>query len=90
MFYFDEDSNESCFPNLSWKERILGFILCFLFGILIECLSFTSILGILVGLYRLIFQNLFYYSSPQKFAITFTLANLMLLIGLRAQFLQLI
>ena len=82
MFFFDEDENESCFPNLSWKERILGFTLCFLLGpsftsllflfqilgILIEIVSFGSIFGILVG-------------SPGKFAFTYTLANLILLIG---------
>ena len=32
MFFFDEDENESCFPNLSWKERMVGFALCFILG----------------------------------------------------------
>ena len=40
MFFFDEDDNESCFPNLSWKERIVGFTLCFLFGNFIILLPF--------------------------------------------------
>ena len=34
-FFFgsrDED-NESCFPSLTYKERIIGFLICFGIGI---------------------------------------------------------
>ena len=62
------EGNESCFPALSYQERLIGFGFCFVLGTLIQFLSFGSIFGVLVG-------------SPTKFAITYTLGNILSLSG---------
>jgi hypothetical protein len=68
-------SNESCFPTLSYTERLIGFGICFVVGIkkftigyLIQLLSFGAFLGVLTG-------------SPAKFAIIYSVGNILSLVG---------
>lgn len=63
-----EEEQESCFPALTYTERLIGFAVCFALGTLIQILSFGSIMGVLVG-------------SPTKFAVTYTLGNILSLSG---------
>mmetsp|Transcript_34916 Transcript_34916/g.31442 ORF Transcript_34916/g.31442 Transcript_34916/m.31442 type:complete len:162 (-) Transcript_34916:25-510(-) len=60
--------NDSMFPDLTFKERMYGFAACFIIGWLIDLFSFGSIFGLFTG-------------SPTKFAITFTLGNIVSLAG---------
>lgn len=59
--------NESLFPTLSWKERAVGFMVCFSLGFLIDLLSFGSIIGL--------------FGDPSKFAITYSLGVIVALMG---------
>jgi len=59
--------NESCFPTLTWKERAVGFMVCFSLGFLIDLLSFGSIIGL--------------FGDPSKFAITYSLGVIVALLG---------
>jgi hypothetical protein len=61
-------SNESCFPSLSLKERLIGFGICFGVGLLIQFLSMGSLLGLIVG-------------KANKFAFMYTLGNIISLCG---------
>jgi len=63
-----EEENDSCFPTLSYKERITGFIVCFAIGTIIQFLSFGSLMGIFVG-------------KISKFAFLYTLGNIVSLTG---------
>lgn len=63
-----ENENESCFPKLSFKERLIGFGLCCAFGWFISIMSFGSAFGIMTG-------------SPEKFAISYSLGNFLTLLG---------
>ena len=38
-------TNESCFPKLSFKERLIGFTFCFTLGMVLEILSFGAFIG---------------------------------------------
>ena len=81
LFSGQQNDNESCFPTLSFRERMIGFAICFALGkfnikkiyslhfsgTLIQILSFGSFLGILKG-------------SPEKFAITYTMGNIIALL----------
>ena len=64
----NEEQNDSCFPSLSYKERITGFIICFALGIIIQFFSFGSLMGIFVG-------------NVSKFAFLYTLGNIVSLTG---------
>jgi len=58
----DEDSLSSLFPELSYKERLLGFACCYALGILISLSSFGSFAELLAG-------------DPTRFAILYSLGN---------------
>ena len=47
MHYFKVNSEEenSCFPTLSFKERVIGFIICTILGYAISIISLGSFLG---------------------------------------------
>ena len=45
MDLFKTKEEESCFPTLSWKERLTGFAFCAILGFAIELLSFGAFAG---------------------------------------------
>ena len=61
----DEDS---CCPQLTFKERLTWFIICFAFGTLIQFLTMGSLFGIVLG-------------KTSKFGILYTLGNIVSLVG---------
>ncbi|CAD8116103.1 unnamed protein product [Paramecium primaurelia] len=63
-----KNENESLFPSLTYKERLMGFAFCSILGYFIQILSFGSFIGILGG-------------SPNKFALTYSLGNILALFG---------
>jgi hypothetical protein len=63
-----ENQNESIFPSLSLKERLIGFGICFVLGLLIQFLSMGSLVGLFLG-------------KTSKFAFLYTLGNLVSLLG---------
>ena len=64
----NEDENDSIFPSLSLKERLIGFGICFGLGMLFQFMSMGSILGVLLG-------------RPNKFAFLYTCGNLISIFG---------
>jgi len=59
--------NDSCFPSLSFKTRLYGFLGCFLAGLFLDIMSFlTTLLG---------------QKNAAKFAIIYTLGNILALTG---------
>lgn len=69
------DDNDSCFPNLSFNERLIGFGVCVVvgnmenyLGYLIQILSFGSFLSLATG-------------SPAKFAVLFSFGNIISIAG---------
>lgn len=64
----NDNKNESCFPNLTFKERIIGFLFCFALGYLIQFFSMGSFIKVLTG-------------KPDKFAVLFTLGNIVSICG---------
>eukprot|EP01071_Lankesteria_metandrocarpae_P001229 Lankesteria_metandrocarpae@DN1395_c0_g1_i1.p1 len=58
------DASESCCPSLTWTERILGFSVCFAAGVIVSLASLTSLTEAFLGM-------------PTKFAIGYTLGNLL-------------
>ena len=63
-----EENEDLCCPKLSYTERIIGFSVCFVLGILIELLSFGSFIGLFTG-------------HPARFAILFSIGNITSLAG---------
>lgn len=63
-----EEQNDSLFPSLSLKERLIGFGACFLLGMLIQFLSMGSMIGFFLG-------------KTSKFAFLYTLGNIVSLMG---------
>ncbi len=63
-----ENQNESLFPSLSLKERLIGFGICFALGMLIQFLSMGSLVGLFIG-------------KTSKFAFLYTLGNIISLAG---------
>ena len=63
-----ENQNESCFPSLSLKERLIGFFICFALGFVIQFLSMSSLVGFFLG-------------KTSKFAFLFTFGNIISLLG---------
>lgn len=55
-------------PILSYKQRMTGFMICLILGIMIQIYSFGSLLGLLT-------------TYPNKFAMTLTLGNMVQLVG---------
>ena len=64
----NEDSDESCLPALSFKERLIAFCVCFGLSITIEVVSMGSILGIITG-------------NPTRYALSMTLGNILSILG---------
>jgi len=58
----EEDSLTSLFPQLTYKERLIGFACCYALGILISVSSFGSFGELLAG-------------DPTRFAILYSLGN---------------
>lgn len=63
-----KEQNDSCFPSLSYKERITGFLICFGLGMVIQFFSVGSLMGLVLG-------------KITKFAFLYTLGNLVSLTG---------
>ena len=59
-------TKDSCCPSLSWYERLLGFLVCFVLGCLFLFYSFFQIVKALTGKY-------------EKFAIVFSLGNILII-----------
>eukprot|EP01017_Pseudomicrothorax_dubius_P016861 TRINITY_DN1905_c0_g2_i2.p1 TRINITY_DN1905_c0_g2~~TRINITY_DN1905_c0_g2_i2.p1 ORF type:complete len:182 (-),score=38.33 TRINITY_DN1905_c0_g2_i2:150-695(-) len=64
----ESQPNESCFPTLTFKERFIGFGVCVLIGLLLELVSLGSFKEIIRG-------------EPGRFAICYTLGNVLSLVG---------
>jgi hypothetical protein len=60
------DENTSIFPQLSWHQRLFGFGACWFLGCVLNLCSFGSMFQLLTG-------------RPVKFAITYTIGNLLTL-----------
>jgi hypothetical protein len=63
-----ENSNDSLFPSLSLKERLMGFGICFILGSLIQFMSMGSLIGFFLG-------------KTSKFAFLYTIGNIISLLG---------
>ena len=63
-----QDENESIFPTLSIKERLIGFGICFLLGSIFQFLSMGSLGGLLLG-------------HANKFAFLYTCGNIISIFG---------
>ena len=63
-----QDENESIFPTLSLKERLIGFGICFLLGSIFQFLSMGSLGGLLLG-------------HANKFAFLYTCGNIITIFG---------
>ena len=63
-----EEQNESCFPTLSLRERLIGFAVCFGIGTFLQILSFGSFIGVIFG-------------KTAKFAILYTFGNIVSIVG---------
>ena len=74
----EEDSLSSLFPQLSYKERLIGFACCYALGILISLSSFGSFADLLAG-------------EPLRFAVLYSMGNMtslcstLFLVGLKRQ-----
>ena len=44
-----QEENESIFPSLSLKERLIGFAICFGLGSFFQFLSMESLAGLFIG-----------------------------------------
>ena len=64
----NNNENDSLFPSLSLKQRLIGFVVCFGLGSLFQFMSMGSILGVLLG-------------RPNKFAFLYTCGNLISIFG---------
>ena len=67
-FSNDSNQNDSIFPSLSLKERLIGFGVCFGLGTLFQIMSLGSMVGVLLG-------------RPNKFAFLYTCGNLISIFG---------
>ena len=63
-----QQENESIFPSLSFKERLIGFIICFLLGLIFQIMSMGSLVGVLLG-------------RANKFAFLYTCGNSVSIFG---------
>ncbi|KRX07341.1 hypothetical protein PPERSA_06956 [Pseudocohnilembus persalinus] len=62
------NSNQSFFPSMTYKERLIGFLICVGLGWFIELMSFGAVFALMTG-------------KPEKFAISYTLGNILSLFG---------
>ena len=63
-----EEENNSIFPTLSLKDRLIGFAICFVFGYLLEFMALGSLVGLLLG-------------RSKKFAFLYTTGNIVSIFG---------
>ena len=63
-----EEENDSIFPTLSLKDRLIGFAICFVFGYLLEFMALGSLVGLLLG-------------RSKKFAFLYTTGNIVSIFG---------
>lgn len=63
-----KQENDSIFPSLSLKERLIGFAICFALGMLFQFMSMTAILGLVVG-------------KASRFAFLYTTGNIVSIFG---------
>ena len=63
-----EEENNSIFPTLSLKDRLIGFAICFVFGYLLEFMALGSLVGLLLG-------------RSKKFAFLYTTGNIISIFG---------
>ena len=63
-----EEENNSIFPTLSLKDRLIGFAICFVFGYLLEFMALGSLAGLLLG-------------RTKKFAFLYTAGNIVAIFG---------
>lgn len=64
----DEEASDSCFPKLSLTERLVAFSACVCIGIVLDIMSWFSIVKIIAG-------------KPETFAICFSLGVLISMAG---------
>jgi len=57
-----EPEPEGCFPSLTFRDRVIGWLSCYLAGLLISVLSFGSFAQLVLG-------------HPFKFALLYSLGN---------------
>lgn len=67
-FTENKEENDSIFPSLSLKERLIGFAVCFLLGFLFQFMSMGSLVGVLMG-------------RASKFAFLYTCGNIVSIFG---------
>lgn len=63
-----DDEDGGCLPELSFKERVTAFAVCFGLGMIIDMLSLGSAFGLITG-------------NNTRFALTYTLGNILSLAG---------
>ena len=63
-----QQENESIFFFFLFKERLIGFILCFLLGLIFQIMSMGSLVGVLLG-------------RANKFAFLYTCGNIVSIFG---------
>ena len=61
-FNNQDADNDSVFPSLTLKERLIGFAICFGLGMLFQFMAMGSIVGVLIG-------------RTNKFAFMYTVGN---------------
>lgn len=62
LSFTNEDNNDSVFPSLTIKERLIGFAICFALGMLFQFMAMGSIVGVLLG-------------RTNKFVFLYTIGN---------------
>jgi len=62
------DDEESCFPKLTYSQRITGFIICLGVGFFLEIFAFIALIGLFKG-------------KPGPFAIFYSLGNVAALLS---------
>ena len=60
------ESDDSLFPSLSIRQRIIGWIICYVIGVFLTFLSFGSLAQVILG-------------RPKRFALLYTTGNLIAL-----------
>lgn len=74
FFSFDTENRQiigeeqGCLPDLTYRERLMGFFTCVGLAIFIDLLSWGSLIGLLTG-------------NPTRFALTYTFGNIIALCG---------
>ena len=64
----DEEASEGCFPKLTLTERLIAFGVCMCIGIVLDILSWFSVVKIIAG-------------KPETFAICFSLGIVISIMG---------